>query len=87
MPKVGAAGGGMGTGGSDSFVDGAKDFNKKAGKTGIDASGDMMKDLQGISAMNMKMQTEQGLMQMMTKLNEAMAKMFKAIGTAVSQLA
>jgi hypothetical protein len=35
----------------------------------------------------MKMQTEMGQINMMTKLNEALAKMFKAIGDAVKNRA
>jgi hypothetical protein len=47
----------------------------------------MMGDLQSTAAQQMRMQTEMGQINMMMKLNEALAKMFKAIGDAVKGLA
>jgi hypothetical protein len=49
--------------------------------------GDMMGQIQQTAAMQMKFQTEMGLIQMIVKMNEALAKMFKAIGDAVKGLA
>ncbi|HEY9109048.1 MAG TPA: hypothetical protein VIN58_20400 [Roseateles sp.] len=48
---------------------------------------DMMAQIQQTAAMQMKFQTEMGLIQMIVKMNEALAKMFKAIGEAVKGLA
>jgi hypothetical protein len=47
----------------------------------------MMADLQHTGLQQMRMQTEMGQINMMMKLNEALAKMFKAIGDAVKGLA
>jgi hypothetical protein len=49
--------------------------------------GDMMAQIQQTAAMQMKFQTEMGLIQMIVKMNEALAKMFKAIGEAIKGLA
>ncbi|MDR7149963.1 hypothetical protein J2W49_001918 [Hydrogenophaga palleronii] len=48
---------------------------------------DMMAQIQQTAAMQMKFQTEMGLIQMIVKMNEALAKMFKAIGEAIKGLA
>jgi hypothetical protein len=48
---------------------------------------DMMGQIQQTAAMQMKFQTEMGLIQMIVKMNEALAKMFKAIGEAIKGLA
>lgn len=47
----------------------------------------MMAQIQQTAAMQMKFQTEMGLIQMIVKMNEALAKMFKAIGEAIKGLA
>lgn len=62
-------------------------FNHSAQGDSNTMNAAMMGDIQKTTAMTMKMQTEMGLLSMMTKLNEAMAKMFKAIGEAVKGLA
>ncbi len=49
--------------------------------------GDMMGQIQQTAAMQMKFQTEMGLIQMIVKMNEALAKMFKSIGEAIKGLA
>lgn len=54
------------------------------------AAGDgnaMMAQIQQTAAMQMKFQTEMGLIQMIVKMNEALAKMFKSIGEAIKGLA
>jgi hypothetical protein len=45
-----------------------------------------MGDIKKTAAMQMKQQTEMGILQMMVKLNEALAKMFKALGDAIKGL-
>jgi len=62
-------------------------FNHAASGTGASIMTSMMQDIQQTGAMQMKMQTEMGQINMMMKLNEALAKMFKAIGDAVKGLA
>lgn len=47
----------------------------------------MMAQIQQTAAMQMKFQTEMGLIQMIVKMNEALAKMFKSIGEAIKGLA
>jgi hypothetical protein len=60
-----------------------------AAGTGAAASNgnDMMAQIQQTAAMQMKFQTEMGIIQMIVKMNEALAKMFKAIGEAIKGLA
>jgi hypothetical protein len=61
------------------------------GQQATDESGVMasqqMNQIKQTSAMQMKFQTEMGLIQMMVKMNEALAKMFKALGEAIKNLA
>ena len=60
----------------------------QAGTNAAGSSGDaMMGQIQQTAAMQMKFQTEMGLIQMVTKMNEALAKMFKSIGEAIKGLA
>lgn len=47
----------------------------------------MMGQIQQTAAMQMKFQTEMGIIQMIVKMNEALAKLFKAIGEAIKGLA
>jgi len=59
-----------------------------AGTAAAGADGNaMMGQIQQTAAMQMKFQTEMGLIQMIVKMNEALAKMFKAIGEAIKGLA
>jgi len=69
------------------FLGQGMNFNHQAAASGAHIMTSMMRDLQATSAMQMKMQTEMGQINMMMKLNEALAKMFKAIGDAVKGLA
>jgi hypothetical protein len=62
-------------------------FNHGAANDASTMMNSMMGDIQQTTALQMKMQTEMGLLNMMTKLNEAMAKMFKAMGDAIKGLA
>jgi len=73
--------------GMGSFVGGGLSFNHHAADLGRDIMTTMMSDLQRTAAMQMRMQTEMGQINMMMKLNEALAKMFKSIGDAVKGLA
>lgn len=61
------------------------------GAAGVGAAADTgnaaMNQIQQTSAMQMKFQTEMGLLQLMVKMNEALAKLFKAIGEAIKGLA
>jgi len=68
------------------FTQGAVQYNHQAADQGAFAAGQQMQDLQKTSALQMKMQTEQGLINMMVKLNEALAKSFKAIGDSIKGL-
>jgi hypothetical protein len=47
----------------------------------------MMAQIQQTAAMQMKFQTEMGIIQLLVKMNEALAKMFKSIGEAIKGLA
>ena len=62
-------------------------FNSSAQQDASTINNSMMGDIQQTTAMQMKMQTEMGQLSMISKLNEAMAKIFKAIGEAVKGLA
>jgi hypothetical protein len=61
------------------------------GQAGTDAAAtqgnDMMGQIRATAAQQMKFQTEMGIIQMIVKMNEALAKMFKAIGEAIKGLA
>jgi len=72
-------------GGGD-FMSQGLGMNSNAAGMGQQIGDQMMGDLQSTNAMQMKMQSEQGLMNMMVKLNEALAKLFKAIGDAIKGL-
>jgi hypothetical protein len=69
------------------FLGRGMNFNHGAASSGANIMNNMMKDIQSTAAMQMKMQTEMAQINMMMKLNEALAKMFKAIGDAVKGLA
>jgi hypothetical protein len=59
-----------------------------AGTASADSSGNaLMAQIQQTAAMQMKFQTEMGIIQLIVKMNEALAKMFKAIGEAIKGLA
>ena len=61
------------------------------GQNAVDNSSIMgraqMMQIEATAAMQMRFQTEMGMIQMMVKLNEALAKLFKALGEAVKGLA
>jgi hypothetical protein len=75
------------SGGLQEFAGQGLQMNSQAAGQGGDIMGKMMGDIQGTSAMQMKMQTEMAQISLMMKLNEALAKIFKAIGDAVKNLA
>jgi hypothetical protein len=74
-------------GGLNQFSNQGLQLNNQAAGQSAGIMGSMMGDIQGTSAMQMKMQTEMAQISMMMKLNEALAKIFKAIGDAVKNLA
>lgn len=61
------------------------------GQQGVDAAQQgadgSLAQIKQSSAMQMKMQTEMGQIQMLVKMNEALSKIFKAIGDAIKGLA
>jgi hypothetical protein len=70
------------------FLGQGLNFNQNQGvRSATDVMNAMMRDMQQTAAMQMKMQTEMAQINMMMKLNEALAKTFKAIGDAVKGLA
>jgi len=69
------------------FLGRGVDFNRNSMRGGSDIMSSMMRDLQQSATMQMKMQSEMGQINMMMKLNEGLAKTFKAIGDAVKGLA
>ncbi|MCW7540279.1 hypothetical protein OOT46_20810 [Aquabacterium sp. A7-Y] len=73
--------------GVNGFMGGATQLSSAATGQAGDVGGDMMGQIQQTAAMQMKFQTEMGLIQMMVKMNEALAKMFKSIGEAIKGLA
>ncbi|WKB51745.1 hypothetical protein [Eleftheria terrae] len=73
--------------GLNGFLGGASQMSAGATGQAGDVGGDMMGQIQQTAAMQMKFQTEMGLIQMMVKMNEALAKMFKSIGEAIKGLA
>jgi len=75
---------GSGLGG---FTAGASQLSAAGTSTASDSGNDMMGQIEQTAAMQMKFQTEMGIIQMIIKMNEALAKMFKAIGTALASLA
>ena len=68
----------------------------QSGAAGLSANGTqaagtdgaaMMDQIQQTAAMQMQFQTQMGIIQMIVKMNEALAKLFKAIGEAIKGLA
>ena len=76
----------MDFGGFGGFMGPGLNFNHQGAQMGMQIGESMMGDIEAMAALQMKMQTEMGLLNMMIKLNEALAKMFKAIGDAVKGL-
>jgi hypothetical protein len=66
---------------------GAADLSKAATDTASSDGNAMMDQIRATAAMQMKFQTEMGIIQMIVKMNEALAKMFKSIGEAIKGLA
>ena len=75
------------SGGMNSFIQGGTQMSQQGTATAGNMGNDMMAQIQQTGAMQMKFQTEMGILQMMIKMNEALAKMFKSIGEAVKGLA
>jgi len=73
--------------GMNSFIQGGTQMSQQGTSAAGSMGNDMMAQIQQTGAMQMKFQTEMGILQMMIKMNEALAKMFKSIGEAVKGLA
>ncbi len=71
----------------DMFQAGASQLNNSGTQAAAGGAGDAMANIQQTAAMQMQFQTQMGILQMMIKLNEALAKMFKALGEAIKGLA
>jgi hypothetical protein len=69
------------------FETGGSQLSAAGTQNAADQGGDMMGQIQKTAAMQMKFQTEMGILQMIVKMNEALAKLFKAIGEAIKGLA
>lgn len=59
----------------------------QAGAEGDSAAESAMGAIRDTSMTQMRMQSEMGILKMLTSLNEALAKLFKALGDAVKGLA
>lgn len=73
--------------GLQALQSGSQQFSANATSTASSTGGDMMQQIQNTAALQMKFQTEMGIIQMIVKMNEALAKMFKSIGEAIKGLA
>jgi hypothetical protein len=82
---------GINAGGMSPGIDFMKSGATELGAAGTKASSDqgnaMMGQIEQTAAQQMKFQTEMGIIQMIVKMNEALAKMFKSIGEAIKGLA
>jgi len=90
MNSVGSSGSGSQVGmssGTQMVQSGGAQLSAAGTKAAGDDGNAMMGQIQQTAAMQMKFQTEMGLIQMIVKMNEALAKMFKAIGEAIKGLA
>jgi hypothetical protein len=85
-PSSGAGNVGM-SAGLNMLQSGGAQLSAKGTQAAAKDGTDMMDQIQQTAAMQMKFQTEMGLIQMIIKMNEALAKMFKAIGEAIKGLA
>jgi hypothetical protein len=85
MPGVPQAGGMSPQ--TDFFKAGATELGQAATDTASTQGNDMMGQIRETAAQQMKFQTEMGIIQMIVKMNEALAKMFKSIGEAIKGLA
>lgn len=75
------------SGSMEQFQAGGTQLSRAGTGAASEMGGDMMGQIQQTSAMQMRFQTEMGILQMMVKMNEALAKLFKAIGEAIKGLA
>lgn len=73
--------------GMQAFQNGGSQLSAAGTGSAAQNGTDLMGQIQQTAAMQMKFQTEMGILQMIIKMNEALAKMFKAIGDAVKGLA
>jgi hypothetical protein len=73
--------------GMDLFATGATDLGAASTRSALDQGRTMMDQIKKAEARQMRFQTEMGLIQMMVKMNEALAKMLKSIGEAIKGLA
>lgn len=75
------------SGGANATLAGGVNLGQNAVGAADDVGNAQLAQIEQTAAMQMKFQTEMGLIQMMIKMNEALAKMFKAIGEAIKGLA
>ncbi len=69
------------------FIDSALGFDQSAVADSFHINDSMMADIQAVAKQQMKMQTQMSQISLVTKLNEAMAKITKSIGDSVKNLA
>jgi predicted transcriptional regulator len=69
------------------FIDAMLGMNHHAVEQDTHINNSMMTDIQHVAEQQMKMQTQMSQIALVTKLNEALAKMTKAIGDSVKNLA
>ncbi|HEU4459573.1 MAG TPA: hypothetical protein VFR90_10655 [Methylibium sp.] len=68
-------------------VGSALGIQNAGGDTGQAAAEAGMGSIREMTLTQMRLQTEMGILQMIAKLNEALAKLFKALGDAIKNLA
>jgi predicted transcriptional regulator len=69
------------------FIDNMLGLSQGAVTTDSHINNSMMTDIQRVAEQQMKMQTQMSQISLVTKLNEALAKLTKAIGDSVKNLA
>ena len=69
------------------FQNGGAQLSAAGTGAAADDGNAMMGQIQQTAAMQMKVKTEMGIIQMIVKINEALANMFKSIGEAIKGLA
>lgn len=65
----------------------AERYGKEVAGEGAKTADDLMQSIRDTADMQMRFQSEMGLIQLATKMNEAVAKTLKAAGDAIKGLA
>ena len=78
---------GLGSSDIGSFMNGALGMGQSSVNDAGSAASGSMGQIEQAAAMTMRFQTEMGVIQLIVKMNEALAKMFKACGDSVKNLA